>query len=33
MSALLMFLPMLTFWIVGSFWGLGPVRTRREAHG
>lgn len=31
MSALVMFVPMLTFWIVGSFFGIGPVRNRPVA--
>jgi hypothetical protein len=29
MNALLFLLPMLLVWIVGSFFGLGPVRARR----
>jgi hypothetical protein len=30
MNALLCLLPMLLVWIVGSFFGLGPVRARKE---
>lgn len=30
MTALLALLPVLLMWIVGSFFGLGPVRARKD---